>query len=66
MIRRFMTSKPYLYYYSNNEFKLPKDYTISLTAWGLTEQKEGVFERNAISLWIWRFQKHFSPIGIVL
>ena len=40
-------SKPYLYYYSNNMFKLPKEYTISLTAWGLTEQKEGVFERNA-------------------
>lgn len=40
------TSKPYLYYYSNNMFKLPKQYTISLTAWGLTQQKEGVFERN--------------------
>ncbi len=42
----FQTSKPYLYYYSNNEFKLPKKYTISVTAWGLTKQKEGVFERN--------------------
>ena len=41
------TSKPYLYYYSNNMFELPKNYTISLTTWGLTEQKEGVFERNA-------------------
>lgn len=43
----FRASKPYLYYYSNNEFKLPKGYTILLTGWGLTEQKEGVFERNA-------------------
>lgn len=43
----FRASQPYLYYYSNNEFKLPKGYTISLTGWGLTEQKEGVFERNA-------------------
>jgi hypothetical protein len=43
----FIASKPYLYYYSSNEFKLPKGYTIVATAWGLTEQKEGVFERNA-------------------
>lgn len=39
-------SKPYLYYYSNNEFKLPKEYTFVLSFWGLTEQKKGVFERN--------------------
>jgi hypothetical protein len=44
----FLASKPYLYYYSSNEFKLPKGYVISLTAWGLTEQKEGVFERDAM------------------
>ncbi|MDR6844338.1 outer membrane beta-barrel family protein [Flavobacterium granuli] len=47
---QFMTSKPYLYYYSSNEFKLPKGYVISLSAWGSTEQKEGVFERKAISI----------------
>ena len=40
-------SKPYLYYYSNNMFKLPKNYTICWTAGWLTEKKEGVFERNA-------------------
>jgi hypothetical protein len=44
----FLASKPYLYYYSSNEFKLPKGYVISLTAWGLTEQKEGVFERDTM------------------
>ena len=43
----FIASKPYLYYYSSNEFKLPKGYTIVVTGWGLTKQKEGVFERNA-------------------
>lgn len=42
----FLDSKPYLYYYSNNEFKLPKEYTFILSFWGLTEQKKGVFERN--------------------
>ncbi|VXB98147.1 TonB-dependent receptor [Flavobacterium sp. 9R] len=47
---QFMTSKPYLYYYSSNEFKLPKGYVISVSAWGSTEQKEGVFERKAISI----------------
>lgn len=43
----FISSKPYLYYYSNNEFKLPKGYSFVLTAYGLTDQKEGVFERKA-------------------
>ncbi|SHG19893.1 Outer membrane receptor proteins, mostly Fe transport [Flavobacterium fluvii] len=43
----FITSKPYLYYYSNNEFKLPKGYSFVLTAYGLTNQKEGIFERKA-------------------
>ena len=42
----FITSKPYLYYYSSNEFKLPKGYSFVLTAYGLTDQKEGVFERK--------------------
>lgn len=42
----FLSSKPYLYYYSNNEFKLPKGYIFSITGWGLTKQKKGVFERN--------------------
>ncbi|HEU4790626.1 MAG TPA: outer membrane beta-barrel family protein [Flavobacterium sp.] len=45
---QFMASKPYLYYYSNNEFKFPKGYTFSLTTWGLTKQREGVFERKAM------------------
>lgn len=43
----FITSKPNLYYYSSNEFKLPKGYSFVLTAYGLTDQKEGVFERKA-------------------
>lgn len=43
----FITSKPYLYYYSSNEFKLPKGYSFVLTAYGLTDKKEGVFERKA-------------------
>lgn len=43
----FNSSKTYLYYYSNNTFKLPKDFTFMLSFWGATKQKEGVFERNA-------------------
>lgn len=40
-------SKPYLYYYSNQQLKVA-DFLFSLTSWGLTQQKEGVFERNAL------------------
>ncbi|SFB29974.1 Outer membrane receptor proteins, mostly Fe transport [Flavobacterium swingsii] len=39
-------SKPYMYYYSNHLFELPKKYTISTTVWGLTTQYEGAFERR--------------------
>ncbi len=40
------SSKPYLYYYSYNEFELNKGYTISLNASGVTKQNGGVFERK--------------------
>ncbi len=39
-------SNPYLYYYSNNMFKLPKEFIFSITGWGLTERKEGAFRRS--------------------
>lgn len=42
----FLTSKPYVYYYSNNEFKFPKGYTFVLDWWGATKQNKGIFERN--------------------
>src|SRR5690606_11327656 len=44
----FNSSKTYLYYYSNNTFNLPKDFTFVLSFWGSTKQKEGVFERGAM------------------
>ncbi|WP_316633732.1 outer membrane beta-barrel family protein [uncultured Flavobacterium sp.] len=42
----FLASKPYSYYSSNNEFKLPKDYSFNLNFWGLTKQYTGVFVTN--------------------
>ncbi|WP_035108746.1 outer membrane beta-barrel family protein [Flavobacterium denitrificans] len=41
------SSKPYLYYYSNNSFKLPKNFTYVFSFWGTTAQNDGVFERKA-------------------
>ncbi|MFV8328099.1 outer membrane beta-barrel protein [Flavobacterium sp. ZS1P14] len=41
-------TKPYLYYYSNHSFKLPKEIKVSLTGWGLTRQQQGIFERSAL------------------
>jgi hypothetical protein len=41
-------AKPYLYYYSNHSFKLPKAIEVSITGWGLTRQQQGVFERSAL------------------
>ncbi|TCK55760.1 outer membrane receptor protein involved in Fe transport [Flavobacterium sp. 90] len=42
----FMSSKPYAYFSSNNEFKLPKEYFFNLNFWGLTKQYTGVFVTN--------------------
>lgn len=44
----FNRSRPYLYYYSNSIFKLPKNYDFSVSGWGFTTRYEGVFERNAL------------------
>lgn len=41
--------RPYGYLYSNNQIKLPKDFTFSITGWWLTKRYEGVFVRNALS-----------------
>lgn len=40
-------SKPYLYYYSNNAFKLPKEFSFVFSFWGMTKQNDGIFERKA-------------------
>ncbi|KIO52032.1 outer membrane beta-barrel family protein [Flavobacterium hibernum] len=44
---QFRTSKPYSYFSSNNEFKLPKEYALVLNFWGLTKQYTGVFETSS-------------------
>lgn len=44
----FDASKSYLYYYSNHIFELPKEFDFSVTGWGFTERKEGVFKRNSL------------------
>lgn len=41
-------SKPYFYGYSNSVFKLPKEIELSVTAWGLTDQYEGVYKNKGI------------------
>jgi len=55
----FLSSKPYTYYYSNNEFKLPKGYTAVLSFRGVTKQNKGVFERNARTIVDMAFSKAF-------
>lgn len=44
----FNESKPYLYYYTNHIFELPKEFDFSVTGWGFTERNEGVFKRNSL------------------
>ncbi|KKN46104.1 hypothetical protein LCGC14_0676360 [marine sediment metagenome] len=41
-------SRPYLYFYTEHQFKLGKDTTISFGGWGLTKRSEGIFNRNGL------------------
>ena len=53
----FNESKPYLYYYSNHIFELPKEFNFSITGWGFTERKEGIFRRNSLFIMNLAFSK---------
>jgi hypothetical protein len=41
-------AKPNLYFYTNHIFALPKTIELSINAWGLTKQKLGIYEGNAV------------------
>jgi hypothetical protein len=41
-------SKPNLYLYTNHVFTLPTKTELSITGWGLTKQKLGIYEGNAV------------------
>lgn len=41
-------TNPYIYAYSNQQFKIGKDTTIAFGGWLLTKRQEGIFERNSM------------------
>ena len=43
-------AKPYLYLYTDHQFKIGKETTLSFGGWGLTKRSEGIFDRNAMFL----------------
>ncbi len=53
-------TKPYVYYYSNNEFKLPSKTTLGINLWGLTNRYQGIFKRNSIFVLGISLSKTFS------
>lgn len=42
------SAKPYLYLYTDHQFKIGKETTLSFGGWGLTKRSEGIFDRNAM------------------
>lgn len=44
-----METKPSVYIYSNHIFSLPKKFELSITGWGYTKQKLGIFERSGLA-----------------
>jgi hypothetical protein len=41
-------ARPYLYFYTNHQFLVARDTTISIGGWGLTKYSEGIFKRNGL------------------
>jgi hypothetical protein len=37
-----------MYFYSSNEFKLPANFTFTVSGWAVTRSYQGAFERNAL------------------
>ncbi len=52
-------TRPYVYYYSNNEFKIASKTTLGINFWGLTKRYQGIFERNAMFILGASFSKTF-------
>ncbi len=42
------SAKPYLYFFTDHQFKVANDTTISFGGWALTKRSQGIFERNAM------------------
>ncbi len=55
----FKKTKPYVYYYSNNEFKIASKTTLGIHLWGLTKRYQGIFERNDMFILGASFSKTF-------
>jgi len=43
-----LQSLPYLYFYTNHNFKLPREFSFNFNAWGFTKRREGAYQRNAL------------------
>jgi len=41
-------ASPYLYIYSNHQFKIDNTFSASLSGWGYTKHKEGIYKRNGV------------------
>lgn len=41
-------SKPYLYIYTNHQFKIDNVFSASLDGWGYTKHNEGIYKRNGV------------------
>mgnify|MGYP005990729521 CR=1 FL=1 len=53
-------NSPYIYIYSNNQFKINNTNSISINGWGLTNRKEGIFNRDAVFTLNTSYKKKFS------
>ncbi len=47
-LAQIKNTKPFAYFYTDQQFKIGKDTTVSFGGWALTKRNEGIFQRNAL------------------
>lgn len=54
-----ISTKPYMYLYTDHQFRLGKNTTLSFGGWAMTRRTQGIFERNAMVVWNATLNKTF-------
>ncbi|MFK5879886.1 MAG: outer membrane beta-barrel family protein [Flavobacteriaceae bacterium] len=54
-----LSTSPYLYFYTNHQFKINNTTSLNINGWGLTNRQEGVFDRDEVYVLNASFNKNF-------
>ncbi len=53
------STRPYVYAYTNHQFKIAKDTTLAVGGWAVSKRQEGIFNRNGLAVFEAALSKTF-------